>query len=335
MVIGLKEELDKFSLEIKETNPDYASIYTYFVQYINEKAYREDIELKDFLVNEFSRRDIKKACAFYYENSNAYRVTAIEKFLNSITKFYSGYMKPRGYDNTNLFYIYPFASLKKEVTDFINNKELLDKQVNPSINDDDYKIICDYFNSEKKPSTAQKQISIIFKLIMLYGFKLERIKSLKKIDFDFGARLLAINIDKDKNLILELPLSLTREIDNYLKDPKCNKSELMFLNTKGNEVDPSFLAYQFGNIKKLIEDVSGANRLTSTGLAKFGIIRMLQKGMNVPVIKMITGNEDDVINDCTRFVYGLDDLEYINRYINSTVRAVETYDTIGVPVYVK
>lgn len=332
MVKGLKEEIEKFSQEIKESNPDYTSIYTYFMDYINEKAYKDDIELRDFLINEFSRRDIIKACAYYYENSNAFSITAIEKFLNSITKFYSSYMKPNGYDNTNLFLIYPFAKLKNDVIDFID-KDILEKQVNPPISDYDFEHICNYFNLVQKPSITQRQISIIFKLIMLYGFKLERIRSLKKSNFDFGTRLLIIVIENGKNITLELPISLTLEIESYLNSPKCNKSDYMFLNTKNTEIDPSFLSYQFGKIRECINDDSEINKFTSTGLAKYGIIKMLKAGMNVPVIKMITGMEDDVINDCTRFVYGLDKPSYLNRYINSTVRAVKTYDELGLPVY--
>lgn len=52
--------------------------------------------------------------------------------------------------------------------------------------------------------------------------------------------------------------------------------------------------------------------------------------MNVPVIKIVTGMEDDVINDCTKIVYE-DELEKpikLNRYINSIIRSVSTYDEI-------
>lgn len=57
---------------------------------------------------------------------------------------------------------------------------------------------------------------------------------------------------------------------------------------------------------------------------------MIKAGMNVPVIKIVTGMEDDVINDCTKIVYE-DELEKpikLNRYINSIIRSVSTYDEI-------
>lgn len=334
MVNRFKEEIEKFSLEIKESNPDYASIYTYLVDYIN-KVYKKDYELEEFLVSEFSRRDIIEACAYYYENSNAYSMTAIEKFLNSITKFYTGYMKPKGYDNNNLFKIYPFAKLKSDVIDFITNKELIEKQVNPPIEYYDFEKICQYFNSIKKPSIVEREISIISKLFMLYGFKLERIRDLKKGNFDFGTRLLTVKIKDNINISLELPLSLTLEIENYLLCAECrnkNDNTPMFLNTNNEKIDPGFFSHHYGNLKKL--DDSKLNKFTTTGLGKYGIIKMLEAGVNVPVIKIITGMEDDVISDCTKIVYGLDNFTHINRYINSRVRAVETYDELGIPNYV-
>ena len=52
---------------------------------------------------------------------------------------------------------------------------------------------------------------------------------------------------------------------------------------------------------------------------------MLRAGINVLVVKIATGMEDDVINDCTIDEYELNK----RRYINPKVRYVETYDKLG------
>jgi integrase len=331
----LKNELEKYANSIKESNADYASIYTYFVDYIDNIAYKDEYTLEEFLINEFSKSDIVRSCAYYFEKSNATSISAIIKYLNSITKFYTEYMKPKGYDNTNLFAILPFAQLKFDVDILIKDKKPLQKEVKPPITNDDFQIICHYLNNVSKPSLVHKQISIILKLIMLYGLKLERIVFMEKSDFDSRQRLLFLNIGNDKKIILELPYSLTLEIEDYISTTE-NNSQYMFLNSMNKIITPAFLTAKFTKIKELVPNLkTGYNRFTSTGLAKYGIINMLYAGMNVPVIKIISGMEDDVINDCTRVVYELDNQIDLNRYINSTVRSVKSYDEIGIPLYVK
>lgn len=334
MVKGLKQEMDKFALEIKETYPDYSSIYSYFIDYIDNIAYEDDIELDDFLKNEFSRLDIIKSCAYYYENSNAKSITAINKYLSSMTKFYETYMKIKGYENQNLFYLGNFAKLKNDVRSYIKEKKILEKDVFPPISDIDFVDICKYFNENTNPTNVQRQISIIFKLIMLYGLKLERIRNMEKGHFDSRQRLLTLFIEDERKIILELPYSLSLEIESYLNSPKCNESIYMFLRGK-DKIASDFFAHTFLKIKKYKNDNSLINKFTTTGLAKYAIIKMLEAGMNVPVIKIVSGMDDDVINDCTKKVYELDKFIKLNRYINSKIRAIDVYDEMDLPIYVE
>lgn len=325
MIKGIESILNSLSNEI---NPDYISIYNYFTDYLNTEAYTEDIDLDDFLRNEFSKSDIVNSCVWYFEKSNAQSETAIKKYLNAMTTFYSSVMKPKGYDNKNLFVILPFSKLHSDVRRKIKNKEISAKIVFPTVTNDDFKLICKHIN-EKNSSIIDKQISIIFKLLLLYGLKYERIKYMEKAHFDSSRRLLTLKIADTNNIILELPYHLTLEIERYLQDDRCNKTKYMFLNTKEQIIQPTFLSYPFRIIKgkNNIKDVP--NRFTSTGLAKYAIINMIKAGINVPVIKIITGMEDDVITDCTKEVNELDNLINLNRDINSRIRSIATYDEIG------
>lgn len=320
MVNGLQDAIEKFCAEIKASTPDYISIYSYFVNFINEKAYPEEIKLNDFLKNEFSKKDIVDSCVEYCEKSNATSVTAIEKYLNSMTKLYNYFMKQHGYDNKNLFAILPFSQLKNDVNNKIN-KHLRPKEVFQAIDDNDFKLICKYFNDKQNPSIAQKEISIICKLIMLYGLKLERIRYMEKKDFDSSQRLLSLNCE-DCTIILELPYYLSLEIKDYLEDPACNQTNYMFLNLKDQIIAPVFLSYTFKLLRKKSNNTGTDNRFTSTGLAKYAIINMLLADISVPDIKLITGMEDDVINSCIVE-------KELNRYVNSKIRSIATYDEIG------
>lgn len=233
MVKRLQEIMDQYALEIKSGFPDYGSIYTYFVEYINEKAYLDDVTLDDFLRFEFSKMDIVKSCAYYFLNSNANKKSAINKYLSSMTKFYKEYMVINGYDNQNLYTIFPFAQLKHDVKNYIKEKELLDKEVVPPITDEDFELIIKYFNDKKNKSLKVRQLSIIFKLILLYGLKLERVVAMKKVNFqkdDFDNKyyqLLSLDIADKRDIILELPYTLSLEIKRYfeyLKETNCNQS---------------------------------------------------------------------------------------------------------------
>jgi hypothetical protein len=336
MIKDLKEQMDKYSLDIKTGFPDYTAIYSYFVDYINNVLYKsEDFTLQEFLSSEFSRRTLMKSCAHYCENSNATRITAIEKYLNAMTKFYTGYMLVNGYENRNLSNIQPFAKLKKEVNNFIKDKKLSNKQAIPPISDADYIIICDYLNNIKKPTIIQKQISIIFKLLMLYGLKFERIAYLEKEDYDYANRKLTLYDEDDSKITVNVPASLSLEIVNYINSPKCNKTKYMFLTRNNKIIKSSFLAGHFKRLKKLYNISSDIDNYTSTGMAKYGIIKMLEEEMNVPVIKMVTGMEEDVLNDCTRIFYKLDEIDEINRYINATLRSIKNYDELDKIYYIK
>lgn len=330
MVKNLKEELEGFSQNIKEGFPDYAAIYSYFVEYINEVLHKnEEFTLSEFLTSEFSQRTMLKSCAYYCENSNAKTVTAIEKFLNAMTKLYSGYMLPNGYDNSNLSNIQPFSKLKNEASKFIKNKKLRSKQSIQPITDYDFDVIINYLQSIEQPTIIQKQISIIFKLLMLYGFKFERLIKLEKKSFNNIKRTLQFVNEYDSEISLELPALLALEIHKYLNDAECNTSNYMFM-TNGNKlIKAGFLTNHFNTIKKLHKNKITANSYTSTGLAKYAIIKMLEAKMNVPVIKIITGMDDDIVNDCARIYYKIDETDTINRYINSTIRTIKSYDAIA------
>lgn len=329
MIIGLKQAMADFCRNIKESNPDYISIYSFFCEYINSYAYlEENISLEYFFKNEFSRLDIINSCAYYFRKSNATKETAITKYLNAMTKFYNSYIAPNGYDNKNLFAILPFSQLFAEVKQRLGDKKPQKKEVCPAITQKEFKQICEFYNNKEELSIVQKEFNIIFKLIMLYGFKLERIKYLGKKDFDPMLRQLKLRLDNNRSITLEIPYSLSKDISDYLHDSRCNSTGYMFLNKANQIITPSFLYNGFIPIRKSFGINAKTNEFTSTGLAKFAITNMLQAGIDVPVIKIITGMEDDIIDDCSKAVYKLNEEIKLNRYINSRVRSIETYDCL-------
>lgn len=332
LIIGLRESLTQFSDEIKNNYPDYATLYNYFYEYIEKTYASEESTLGEFLGYNLCKRDIINSCVYYAEQSNATSVSAIEKYLNSMTKLYNSYIKPNGYDNKSLEAIVPFASYKEEVREKINKKELMEKNNFPALTEDGFMKIIEYLYKFQKKTYVGMQISIIFKLIMLYGFKLERIKYLQVGDYDENESTLSIVVDDDVDntprLILELPAYISNEIKNYLGQHIKKKNEYIFLNRQGHVVEPSFFSYTF----RAIEDRYGIKEksFTTTGLAKYAIKHMIREGIGAADIKLITGMEDIVVDDCEMSVRmeNISDMNGLNRKINSKIRTIPTVDNM-------
>jgi len=334
MIVGLKEVLTEFSEEIKSNYPDYASLYNYFNEYIDQTYYTEESSIKEFLGYNLCKRDIVNSCVYYAEQSNATSVSAIEKYLNSMTKLYNSYIKPHGYDNKGLEAIVPFSSYKDEVRDKIKKKELAEKNNFPALSEEGFNTIIEFLERYQKKTYVGMQISIIFKLILLYGFKLERIKYLQVGDYEENDNTLSIVADEDldvkSRLILELPTYLSNEIKNYLGQHEKKKNEYMFLNRQEHVVEPSFFSYTFRAIedKYCIKEKS----FTTTGLAKYAIKNMIREGIGSADIKLITGMEDIVIDDCEMSVRqeNVYDIRMLNRKINSKIRGIKTFDNMKI-----
>lgn len=332
MIKGLRESLTQFSDEIRSNYPDYASLYNYFYEYIEKTNESEESSLSEFFGYNLCKRDIVNSCVYYMEQSKATSVSAIEKYLNSMTKLYNSYIKPKGYDNKSLEAIVPFATYKDEVREKIKKKELLEKNNFPALNEDGFSKIIEYLEKYQKKTYVGIQISIIFKLILLYGFKLERIKFLQAGDYDEDENTLSIVVDEDidvsSRLILELPAYISNEIKNYLGQHIKKKNEYMFLNRQGHVIEPSFFSYTFRAIedKYRIKEKS----FTTTGLAKYAIKHMIREGIGAADIKLITGMEDIVVDDCEMSVRleNVCDMNSLNRKINSKIRKIPTVDNM-------
>lgn len=331
MINGFEQEILEFSNIIKDSTPDYAAMYGYLIQYLNNKYANEEISVNNFLTKEFTMRDIIKSCVWYLEHSNARSVTAIQKYLNAMTKLYVSFLKPKGYDNRNFDEIIPFSQLQSDVKEALSKKKLQEKISFPAIIDSDCKVIFDYFKHNKRPSFVRSQISIIFKLLMTFGFKFRRIKYIRVQDFNFNQKCLFIEIDDGEMLSLDLPSALAIEIKEYIDNPQRPvDSYYMFLNTEGHTISPDFLSYYFSEAKKMCKnaDKNGLNRFTATGLAKYAICNMIKQGMNPSIIKLITGMDDIVIDYCIDEVFGLNNRINLNQYINVKLRATNIFESI-------
>lgn len=333
MIYGLEQVISEFSYEIKDKFADYVALYNSLYQFLQNEYKEKDTTVEDFLKYDFSRENVIDSCVWYIRNSSkANSVSAIEKYLNAITKFYNQYMIPNGYDNRNLYVIIPFGQLKPLVKDRLKNEVLKEKETIEPIGNEEVKAVLNYFASCRK-SIASRAASIISKLILLYGFKLEKVRYFEKSNFSEDGFFLNIHLKIDDWFVqLELPKDLAYEIQEYfLILGDIPQNQLIFLNTNGKIITSTFLDTYLSAIKSENENLK---RLTATGMAKYAIMNMIEVGFSKLNIKYLTGMEDAIINDCEERLFKQksgekdDYIRTLNRDINSRIRGIATYDLL-------
>lgn len=330
--------IDEFGgmLTREQYNQYIPKLRDYLIPYII-KSKAENLSADRIFKDEFTRNDIINATIFYVENNeNVYSLSAIDDYLIAINRLFDKYLFEK-YQNTNLMKYRPFTSFSDEIEKALINKkiELKSREVYPSINEDEYKFILEYLSRYKKKSIKSKQVSIIIKLYLLYGFSHDKIASLKRADYCSKRRNLRINYRgiMTRNIYLELPYKLSNEINEYLafRDRTTNlNSDLLFVNENNRKISNDYSFYVLSDIKKryIKDEISSEkNQFTPTGLQKYGIIQMILNGMNQSVIMDFSGQKIDIYADCQNEVNRIKRLDR-NRYINHIIRGISIYDDI-------
>ena len=329
MVDTLEKIVTDFSMQIKDKFADYVALYASFIEYIREEYSEYGYPVEEFLNHDFSRKDIIKSCIRYIENSTKVNsVAAIDKYLNAMTKLYEECIKKQGYNNRNLFAILPFGSLKSEVKEKLKDIELKEKQpIKPISVDDAENLICSLRELNKRDNIIAQRNRIIIKLILLYGFKLERLKYMIVKDVNINQHTL--NIENDTyggiSIKIELPYNLVLELESYIneleKETDYSANQYLFLSRNKKVIDSSIM------------DNEKFKGITLTGVAKYAIINMIKEGINKVNIKLITGMQDNIVDDCERCFLEQQFHEkantvILNREINKKIRGIEMYDKI-------
>lgn len=295
MIIGLREVIEQFSTEIHAKFPDYATLYEHFLLYM-ESSHRYNSPDKQYDVEklfreELTRSDIVNACIYYIEHSKASGTSAIRKFLNAMTKLYNERIAK--YHNETLGKFVPFSRLYKDVKNEIT-KHLQEVTPCAPIDDEDYRHVIAYFKDHAREAEMKTQKEIILLLMMLFGFKFERVRDLKRqnISPDYER----ITVDEDP-VDLPLPSYLKEKFKKYLGDIS-NRSDYLFSTKSGKRITPAFINHVFVRIKE-IANKSDA-QISATSLSKYAILKMIEMKVDFITIKRITGMDDAIINDCAR-----------------------------------
>lgn len=298
MIIGLREVVEQYSSDIHTKFPDYATLYEHFLLYMEDSprynSPDKQYDVEKLFKDELTRSDIVGACIYYIKHSNASSMSAITKFLNAMTKLYKALIAK--YHNETLGKHVPFSKLSDEVRREVT-KNL--QQVTPCapIDKDDYKNVIDYFENHARSAEMKVQKEIIVMLILLFGFKFERIRDLRKNSVLPNFNVIRIKTESNVEIELPLPNALQKKMEHYVEST-ANNSEYLFANKNGKKITPAFLNHVFVRIKEITNKPDA--QISATSLAKFAILEMIGKQVDFITIKEITGMDDIIINDCAR-----------------------------------
>lgn len=321
----------------EERNQYIPKLRDYLVPYIIENK-NVNFNIDDIFKDEFTRSDIINATIYYVtKNENVESLSSIDDYLVSINRLFDELLFNK-YPNPNLMKYKPFTSLSSQVQEDLINKgiKLKERETNPAINSEQYKFILKYLKEYKVSKLKSYQVSIIIKLFLLYGFSHNKVANIKIEDYCFEKKTLRVDykIVMTRSIYIELPYTLSKEIDKYLELRKQDNnldSNLLFVTENNNKIPNGFINSILNSIKKayseINEDIFDRNQFTPTGLQKYAIIQMIKNRMNQSVIMDFTGQQKDIYNDCQNEVNRIEDLDR-NRYINHIVRGISTYDEI-------
>jgi integrase len=326
------------NLSSHEYNQYIPKLRDYFIDYLLEN--KPNVSNVEYLFKyEFTRNDIIKSTGYYViENPNVKSKSAIDDFLISLNRFFDSHINEK-YPNQNLIALRPFNNLSSDIETYLLEKgiKLEERTSFPPIDENQYLFILNYIKAETKKSPKNEEVSIILKLLLLYGFSFDKIISLEREDYCFDTRTLEVKYMENPKrcLKLELPDALNKDISSYVnsRDKKTCKSRNLFVTREGNKITQSFPADFLNKVRKeyyLENNLENnlKNPFTNTGLAKYAVINMILNGVNQSVIYDLTGFKEDMYKDCQNKVNELKRLNR-DRYINHMIRGISTYDEIN------
>lgn len=282
---------------------DYQSIYKSFVGFIKDYHSGADFRtIQLFLSDQLSRFDIINSCVHYIQGDRTSKKNAATKYLNAITFLYDNYFVPNGFSNDNLSKNRPFSGLYDEVMQK-SKKDLADKKPKPPLSEAEFQCVVNYMKSNKKLSPKQAEVRLIWKLLLLYGFKLERLNSLLIDNFSIDERTLKIIIQDEESITVKLPDQLALDLDEYIRNVHPTGKGSIFLGTDGKKMKPKFFEDDFKKLRASNNLSDKQNPFNTTGFAKYAIIQMINADIDTYFIRNVSGMKSVIIEDCLKEYY--------------------------------
>ena len=147
-----------------------------------------------------------------------------------------------------------------------------------------------------------------YRLMLEYGFKSEVLLNLRLEQFDEETLSLNLECDEDTHF----KLFLDEELGNMLKrycEMNCKKDrKWLFTNSNGKKIASPYIMDELRKRAKENFNIVGFSPM-ATGLT--GVQKLLEKGMTIAEIKMITGFRIQKIDDVAEYMLMAQDIEKV------------------------
>jgi len=302
MNLTLKQALDDYYMTIKENRPNYRTCYNSLLEYCD--ANYPQYSLSEMFENHINIWDIKQACKRYVETSKkATSIEAVQRFLTAVD-YFCKYLKE---NNIRCEKLEGGCRKKKIVHDICVslNNELEQKIYLP-------------FDGEKELEIAEKQIallnrknfyqlgqSILYRLLITYGFKEKVIINLKLSDFDHQTGKLLVCCNGENSINVNLAEDIRADLAIYCALNKYQNRVTLFTKSNGASLTPDSIFY---TLKTRMKKMNISN-FTPTAVALYGVANLIEKGLTLGEIKLLTGFETQKIEDVSQYLLTDEDAE--------------------------
>lgn len=279
---------------IKEEHPNYRACYSSFLEYCNEKF--PNVSLAD-ISKKITKVEIRYACKKYFESSKkATSIEAIQRYLTAIDQFCK-YTRKSG---VTWEYLGSGCRNKQMVHDVCIslNEELKQKIYLPFDKVEEIQIVEKELEHLKKTNFYQFGQRVIYKLLIMYGFKEKVIINMKKDALNKEDGTLFVNDNKDYGIHIKLEKSILEKLIQYDELHKHADRIYLFTKSNGTQLTPDSV---FATLKERLKKKNITN-FTPTTVALHGVSNLIKKGLSIEEIKVLTGFETQKIEDVSKYL---------------------------------
>ena len=293
-----------------------------FVPYLLSEFSKENHDVDYLLGSVLTTEHIIKGGMYYVDNTKKVTdIAAVRKYLSVVGEMCRKIIFKK-YPTSTLKSIDDFQSLCDRIVER-SKKDLGERKSHAHLSVEDYAKLDAYLSEVMNDSSYKQQVIIaVFRLILLYGFKIGMISGAKKEDYDGKKNTLKIYTEnRMDHFLIELPYLLSRQIEK-VSISNAIDSEYLFLTESGQLIYSDYFDYALVNISR---EIKATSKITTTALSKYAVINMFLEGINPIIISKITGMKDVNLRYCQQIAYDMTRLDS-NRYINSKIRNIHTFD---------
>lgn len=317
----LKQVLEDYYKTIKEGRANYRACYNSFLEYCDKYINVPFSEMSKAL----TKIEIEYACKYYFEKSKkATTIEAIQRYLTAIDQFYK-YIKERDITWEHL-------------EGGCRNKQIV-HDICVSLNDELKQKIYLPFDEEKAVKIAEEQIellnkdnffqfgqSVMYRLLSTYGFKEKVIINIKIGDFNKREGTLLINGEEEQELRIKLDEDILADLVRYCELHKYPNRTYLFTKSNGTQLTPDSI---FTTLKERMKKLDVSN-FTPTTVALQGVVNLIEKGLTLQEIKILTKFETQKIEDVSKYLLTDEDAEkVINEKLQKKIVQTQNIDEMG------